>query len=63
MSEKSDIECGTVKVWPDAGKRLGLGRNATYEAVGRGEIPVLRFGGRIVVPKLALDRMLRGEGA
>ena len=20
-----DIECGTVKVWPDAGKRLGLG--------------------------------------
>lgn len=56
-----DIECGTVKVWPDAGKRLGLGRNATYEAVGRGEIPVLRFGRRIMVPKLALDAMLRGD--
>jgi excisionase family DNA binding protein len=62
MSEKPEIECGVVKVWPDAGKRLGLGKSATYQSVARGEIPTLRFGRRIVVPKLALDRMLRGEG-
>jgi excisionase family DNA binding protein len=61
MSENLEIECGTVRVWPEAGRRLGLGRNATYEAIARGEIPVIRFGRRIVVPKKALERLLNGE--
>jgi len=55
------IERMTMPVWPDAGKRLGLRRNATYEAIARGEIPVLRFGRRIVVPRAALDRLLEGR--
>ena len=63
MSDDREIESLTMPVWPDAGKRLGLGRNATYDAVARGEIPVLRFGRRIVVPKDALNRLLRGEVA
>jgi len=41
-----------------AGKKLGLGRNATYAAVHRGEIPVLKIGGRLLVPTVALNRML-----
>ena len=53
----------TVPVWPDAGQTLGLGRNATYDAVARGEIPVLRFGRRILVPKKALERLVNGEAA
>lgn len=43
---------------PAAGKILGLGINASYAAAHRGEIPTLKIGGRLLVPKVALDRML-----
>jgi hypothetical protein len=36
----------SVPVWPVAGKALGLGRNATYEAATRGDIPTVAVGGR-----------------
>jgi len=55
---KAEIEPATVPVWPHVGRVLGLGKSATYEAVARGEIPVIRFGRRIVVSKKALARML-----
>jgi excisionase family DNA binding protein len=42
----------------EAGEMLGLGRAAAYEAVKRGELPTLRFGRRIVVPRAALLRLL-----
>jgi excisionase family DNA binding protein len=44
---------------PEAGTILGLTRYASYEAVKRGELPVLRFGRRLVVPRAALEAMLR----
>lgn len=47
----------TISV-PEAGKRLGIGRNAAYEAARRGDLPVLRFGKRLVVPLAALERKL-----
>lgn len=37
---------------------LGIGRNGAYEGVKSGEIPSIRIGKRILVPKAALDRML-----
>lgn len=37
---------------------LGIGRNAAYEAIKRGELPALRIGRRIVVPRAALDQLL-----
>jgi excisionase family DNA binding protein len=37
-----------------AGQVLGLGRYAAYDAVKRGDIPVLRFGRRLIVPTPAL---------
>ena len=40
------------------GKIFGLSRNATYEAVKRGEIPSIKIGGAIRVPRIALDRLL-----
>jgi excisionase family DNA binding protein len=44
---------------PEAGKRyFDLGRNASYEAARRGELPVLRFGRKLRVPIAALDRLL-----
>ena len=46
----------------EAAKILGIGRNAAYEAARRGEIPTIRIGGRILVPKAALDNMLEKAG-
>ncbi len=63
MADEKPIERMTIPVWPDAGQMLGLGRNATYDAVARGEIPVLRFGRRILVPRKALERLVDGGAA
>jgi excisionase family DNA binding protein len=50
----------TVSV-EEAGRLLGLSRNSAYEAARRGELPVLRFGKRLVVPRARLMAMLTGE--
>lgn len=42
----------------EAAKLLGLSRASAYEAVRTGQIPSLRFGKRIVVPRAALNKML-----
>lgn len=41
-----------------AGRVFGLGREAAYAAVKRGDIPSLRIGRRLVVPTGPLRRML-----
>jgi excisionase family DNA binding protein len=46
---------------PEAGRLLGLGRNAAYGAARRREIPVLRFGRKLRVPRVALERLLTGD--
>jgi hypothetical protein len=53
----------TVPLWPHAGRVLGLGRNGTYDAAARGEIPTLQFGRRKVVSKKLLARLLDGQAA
>jgi excisionase family DNA binding protein len=45
----------TISV-PEAGRWLGLGRNASYEAARRGDIPTIRIGRLIRVPVVALER-------
>ena len=48
----------TISV-PQAGKQyFGLGKNASYAAAARREIPVIKIGGRLRVPVIALERML-----
>jgi excisionase family DNA binding protein len=42
----------------EAAKLLGIGRNLCYEKVRTGEIPALKIGRRILVPKVALDKLL-----
>ncbi|MFC1982349.1 helix-turn-helix domain-containing protein [Chloroflexota bacterium] len=37
---------------------LGISRNLAYDMVRCGEIPSLRFGKRIVIPKIAIDQLL-----
>ncbi len=42
----------------EAGKLLGISRAFAYELVARGELPVIRLGRRVVVPKAALFAMV-----
>jgi len=42
----------------EAAKLLGIGRGTAYEAVSRGDIPAIRVGRRLVVPRAALERLL-----
>jgi excisionase family DNA binding protein len=42
----------------ETGRLLGISRGLAYELVNRGELPSVRLGRRIVVPRRALDRML-----
>jgi excisionase family DNA binding protein len=39
---------------------LGVGRNGAYQAVSRGEVPSIRVGRRILIPRAALERVLGG---
>jgi excisionase family DNA binding protein len=45
----------------EAAKLLRIGRTAAYEAARRGELPTIRVGRSIRVPRAALDRMLAGD--
>jgi excisionase family DNA binding protein len=46
----------------EAARLLGLGRNGCYEAVKRGEIPSVKIGRRLLVPRVALQAMLEAAG-
>jgi len=46
----------------EAAQVLGLSKNSAYSAILKGEIPHLRIGKRLLIPRLALDRMLNGAG-
>ena len=37
---------------------LGIGRTSCYRACARNEIPTIRIGARILVPRAALERLL-----
>jgi len=43
---------------PEAARMLGISRGLAYELARSGQIPVLRLGRRLLVPKVALERML-----
>jgi excisionase family DNA binding protein len=40
---------------------LGVSRGTAYNAVKAGEIPTVRIGRRVLVPRQRLDAMLAGE--
>ena len=47
---------------PEVGRILGIGRQTAYEMARQGKIPVLRLGKKLLVPKVALERMLAEAG-
>lgn len=52
MSERRTL---TVE---EAARLLGIGRGAAYEAARRGELPSVRLGRRILIPRHALGALL-----
>ena len=65
QSTRQDGKSETVSVTA-AAQRLGISRISAYRAVARGDLPSIRIGGRILIPRAALDRLLdpqTGEGS
>ncbi len=60
-TEESSTESLVWNVWPDAGKRLNLSKTTTWKMVHTGQIPSIRLGKRYVVPKAALEAVLKGQ--
>lgn len=46
----------------EAAKLLGLSKNSAYQACLKGEIPCLKIGRRLLIPRAQLDRMLNEAG-
>ena len=42
----------------EAAAALKIGRGLAYEAVRRGEIPAIRVGRRLLIPRRALEKLL-----
>ena len=42
----------------ETAKLLGIGRNLCYDRVKTGEIPSLKIGRRLLVPRAALEKLL-----
>lgn len=48
----------------EAAQALGISRGSAYEGARRGDIPTVRVGRRLLVPRAALERLLfKGPGA
>ena len=47
--------CITV---PEAAAMLGISRNFAYELVKQKQLPVVKFGKRLLIPRVALEKML-----
>ena len=57
MKKDPGVERATLSV-VEAASIMGVSKNVAYEAARRGEIPSIRLGGRILVPRAALERLL-----
>ena len=59
MTTKNETKATLTIV--EAAAVLGIGKNQAYEAAHRGEIPIIKIGKRLLVPRAAFERMLNGE--
>jgi len=50
-------ECQTLKI-DDAAKVFGISRNTAYHAARSGQLPTVKIGKRLLVPRAALQHML-----
>lgn len=47
---------------PEAGQLLGVSRATAYMLANTRQIPIIKLGRRLVVPKVALERLLNEAG-
>jgi len=62
MTDETEKCAKLVYDVPEAGAMLGLSRNSSYAAAKRGDLPTIKIGKLIRVPKAAFDRMLAQSG-
>jgi excisionase family DNA binding protein len=62
MTDETQKNVKLVYGVPEAGAMLGLSRNSSYAAAKRGDLPIIKIGKLIRVPKAAFDRMLSEAG-
>jgi excisionase family DNA binding protein len=43
-------------------RKLGLSRGLIYQAIHEGQIPSIRIGKRILIPRAALEKLLANPG-
>lgn len=60
LRESTDAETVSIS---ETSRMLGIGINQTYEAAKAGDIPAIRVGGRWLVLKAPLYKMLGVEAA
>lgn len=42
----------------EAGRLLGISRSSAFQAAANGQLPVIKIGKRLLVPRAALERIL-----
>jgi excisionase family DNA binding protein len=47
----------------EAARKLGISRESAYRAAKNGELPTIKIGSLLRVPKIKLDRFVNGESA
>jgi excisionase family DNA binding protein len=57
MAKEKDPKRAVMTVRETA-EALGIGINQAYEAIREGQIPSLRIGKRIIVPRVAFEKKL-----
>jgi excisionase family DNA binding protein len=65
--QRSQLNDGREALSPVTAKEaaaiLGCNIKSVYDGVKRGEIPAIRLGRMVLIPRPAFERMLRGEAA
>lgn len=63
-SHRGPLQTATLTVSiPETARLLGISNNLAYEAAARGELPTVKIGRRVLVPRAALQRLLGVEAA
>jgi excisionase family DNA binding protein len=60
MVEKPQWARATFNL-PEVAQMLGCSRSSVYRWASEGEIPTIRIGRRVLVPREALEQLLGGE--
>ena len=63
VPRQANIEKRLCITVPEAASMLGLSRNFAYELVKQKQLPVIKFGKRLLIPSVTLEKMLEKGGS